>query len=130
MFVGSCGVGILSSIILASMAKSFLYFILFYGLFLGFFCGVAYVPVLATSFAYFPDNKGMVSGILMMAYGFSSVIVQSLILYLINPDNLEKDEHGIFPDQVLDRLPNTFRICALYIFCCCMIGAILMKSKK
>jgi len=53
------------------------------------------------------------------------------VLYLINPDNLPKDpDSGLFPDSVLDRLPNSFRILALYLFAVSMIGAFLMKSKK
>lgn len=66
-----------------------------------------------------------------MAYGFSSVIIQTMVLYLINPDSLPKDkETGLFPDEVLDRLPESLKIVAVYLFVICLIGAFLMKSKK
>ena len=46
-----------------------------YGVLCGFASGLVYNAVLSTMSAWFPDKQGMISGVLLMAFGFSSFFV-------------------------------------------------------
>lgn len=46
-----------------------------YGVFCGFASGLVYNAVMSTISAWFPDKQGLLSGILLMGFGFSSFIV-------------------------------------------------------
>lgn len=51
----------------------------FYALFAGLGIGIAYNVVISTVSAWFPDKKGLCSGVLMMAFGASTLILGKVI---------------------------------------------------
>ncbi|MGI6105915.1 MAG: MFS transporter [Raoultibacter sp.] len=48
---------------------------LFYGVFAGFGCGVAYNTIISTVNLWFPDRIGLASGVMMMGFGMGSLIL-------------------------------------------------------
>lgn len=83
-WVATCG-GILLGLglILASNATSITQLYLFYGLIGGAGIGTAYVCPLATCLKWFPDKRGLISGIAVAGFGAGSLVFKPLILTFI-----------------------------------------------
>ncbi len=80
-WVATCG-GILlgAGLILASNATSITQLYIFYGLIGGAGIGTAYVCPLATCLKWFPDKRGLISGIAVAGFGAGSLVFKPLIL--------------------------------------------------
>ena len=53
---------------------------------------------------WFPDNPGLVSGIIIGGYGFGAFIFDNVATKVINPDNLELNQAtGYYPEVVTER---------------------------
>ncbi len=83
-WVATCG-GILLGLglILASNATSITQLYLFYGLIGGAGIGTAYVCPLATCLKWFPDKRGLISGIAVAGFGAGSLVFKPLILAIM-----------------------------------------------
>ena len=64
--------------------SSVLMLYLSYGVLAGLGIGIAYNAVISTVNAWFPDKKGLCSGCLMMGFGASSLLIGSLVSYLMS----------------------------------------------
>ena len=49
--------------------------------------GISYLIPYNNAYKYFPNNKGLVSGIICSGYGIGAFIMSLVVLALINPDN-------------------------------------------
>lgn len=80
-WVATCG-GILLGLglMLASNATSITQLYIFYGLIGGAGIGTAYVCPLATCLKWFPDKRGLISGIAVAGFGAGSLVFKPLIL--------------------------------------------------
>ena len=70
------GIGLALAGILGSIAPAWLF--LTYSFLAGLGIGMAYIAIISTVNAYFPDRKGLSSGALMMGFGASTLILGSL----------------------------------------------------
>ncbi|MBE6662629.1 MAG: OFA family MFS transporter [Ruminococcaceae bacterium] len=70
------GTGIALAGILAPLAPFWLFFS--YAFLAGLGIGMAYIAIISTVNAYFPDRKGLSSGVLMMGFGASTLILGKL----------------------------------------------------
>ncbi len=75
-----------------------------FGVLCGLGAGFAYNAVMSTMSSWFPDKQGLISGILLMGFGLSSVIIGKVFAALAPPDG----------EVALWR--NTFRVMAVVIF--------------
>jgi len=127
-FVSSFGICL--SLLLAGLCTNFYAIVLFFGVLLGFFCGIPYVPSLYICYQYFPQNKGLISGLCMMCFGFSAVVIQTIMVTIINPDNKPKNATGLYPEDVLNRVPLAIHaICAITLIIS-QLATQLIKGKK
>ena len=69
--------------------ENFWIFVLFYGVFFGFFAGLIYVIPIYLGWLYFPNNKGTVSGAVIGGYGFSTFIFNFIAKAIVNPNNIK-----------------------------------------
>lgn len=83
--------GFALSIFLASLMTNLASFTLFYTGFMGFFLGVGYIHPLKNAYSYFPNRKGLCSGICMTGYGIGSFFYNQVFLGIINPSNIQAD---------------------------------------
>ncbi len=73
------GLFFLVGFLVASMTKDSLGFLYIgFGVLCGLGAGVAYNTVMSTVCSWFPDRQGMISGILLMGFGFSSFIIGNI----------------------------------------------------
>lgn len=85
---------------------------------------------------WFPDNKGLVSGLVVGGYGFGAFIFGFVSTALANPDDVSpavpKDgstEDKLFPRSVADKVPEMFRTC-LYFWIALSVIAILLVRRN
>ncbi len=67
--------------------SSILLLYVYYALFAGFGIGIAYNTILASVGSWFPDKKGLASGIMMMGFGASALVFGSLAASLMNNES-------------------------------------------
>jgi OFA family oxalate/formate antiporter-like MFS transporter len=99
---------------LSSFVTNFNLFMLTYAFFFGFGIGICYLVPVTCSWQYFPNRKGLVTGIIVGGFGFGSFIFSFLSTAIINPDNLKPDllvdGMRIFTQaEIVDRTPYMLR---------------------
>ena len=75
----------ITGIFLSSYATSLGSFVLLYGACSGIGCGINYIVPFVCGWKYFPENKGLVSGIISGAYGMGNFIYSYLSTSIVNP---------------------------------------------
>ena len=88
-FIGTTGFAL--SVFISSLMSSYIGYCIFYGAFLGFFAGIAYMMPFKNTYSYFPNRKGMCAGLCMMGYGIGSFLYNQIFLRIVNPDNIPSD---------------------------------------
>lgn len=123
----SIGIGGVVSAI--SLANDFLTFTLVFSGSFGCCNGLAYTIPLKICWDYFPQKKGMVSGIIICGFGLGSFIFSFVSTLLANPNNLTADHEvdGLvfYGHDVSSRVPGMIRklalswsiLCTISIFC-------------
>ncbi|XP_070558350.1 apicoplast pyruvate carrier 1-like isoform X2 [Ptychodera flava] len=121
VFIGST---ILSAGVLLtyfSIKYSFYLVIITYGVMIGIGGSFAYGTVITCGMRWFPQHKGIVSGLVATGIGGSSLLFNQLQTAYINPKNLLPTETpaGKYFDQkeILDRTPT----CFLFLGGCCIV---------
>ena len=69
---GICLVG--SGVFISSFMPTFAGFAVFYGAVFGLGCGFIYLPPVIAAWSYFPERKGLISGIIIGAFGLGAAI--------------------------------------------------------
>ena len=77
----------LIGMLMSSFVKNYWAWVSLYGGMSGIGCGTSYIIPLVCSWEYFPEKKGMMSGIIMGAYGLGSFIYTQIAAKIVNPDN-------------------------------------------
>ena len=107
------------SIYIASIMKSWWGFVAFYCFGYPFGIGLVYWPPIMCGWEWFPDNKGLVSGLVVGGYGFGAFIFGFVSTHIANPHNL-KTAHvpgtsdKLFPKSVANEVPRMFHICLIF----------------
>lgn len=131
IFLG-CGLA-LSGVYFSSFTKSLLPFFSLYCMLNGIGCGIGYLTPLVCSWEYFPEKKGLVTGIIVGAYGFGSFIFTIISTKLVNPTKadptIETDYATFFDSSVADRVPYMLRT-LVYIWCCFVFISICLVTRK
>jgi MFS transporter, OFA family, oxalate/formate antiporter len=58
---------------------------------------------------YFPNNRGLVSGIILCGFGFGAFVFNMISTAVVNP-NHEESKDGVFPKDVANNVPNMIRV--------------------
>ena len=94
-----------------------------------------YAPVLS-AWEWFPDNNGLVSGIVFSAFGLSAFFWGFLTTYLINPENCIPEvpsdgstQDKIFPVEVANRVPHCIQVLSI-IFSMLSLVAVFGVSRN
>ena len=66
------------------------------------------MPPLICGWEWLQDKKGIVTGVVLGAFGFSSFIFSYLALSIINPDNVSPsklpDGHLIYSEEIAEKV--------------------------
>ncbi len=99
-------------LILSGLSKSFLGILLSYGILSGIGIGFAYVCPISVGVKWFPDMRGLITGISVAGFGAGALIVAPIARSLIDTVN-------VF---------NTFIILGISFLILIMIGALILKN--
>ena len=77
------GVGIAGSGLAVYLESIYLLY-LFYGIFGGIGLGLGYITPVSTLIKWFPDRRGLATGLAIMGFGFAALISSPIIVYLIS----------------------------------------------
>lgn len=92
-----------------ALKKNLLAVVLIYGLGSGLGCGSSYMASIIAAQKWFPQNKGVFTGIIVAGFGFGGLIFTSLQTLYVNPYNKGYDTAtGYYEQSVYERVPNLF----------------------
>lgn len=86
---------------------------------------------LVCNWEYFPKNKGLMTGITLSAYGFSSFVFSLMSTWLVNPDDkpcTKIDDECIFQPEVANNVPYMIRTLG-YIWICLVLISVMLISR-
>ena len=108
----SVGVTIgISMLFASSFVTSFWPFLVLFGVGYGICNGLTYMVPMHHGWLWYPDNPGLVSGIVISGFGFGALIFGTVARVIVNPDNAEQDkETKKFPPEVNDAVPKMLMI--------------------
>ena len=75
------------SMYLASLMTQWVYFVFFYAVSFPIGVGLCYWTPILCGYEWYPKRKGMVSGIIIGAFGFGAFIFGFLTTHVVNPNN-------------------------------------------
>ena len=87
--------------------------------------GLAYFPILKSSWKYFPEKKGLLTGIILCVFGLCPMVFTSIADYVINPEHI-KPINGIYDSSIAERMKNYSFIMVIVFSCCGLLSQILM----
>ena len=106
---------------LCSLQKSLMGFLFFYS-FGSFGNGLMFMVSLVCAWDYFPQRKGLMTGIIEASYGLGPFFYNKIANLLINPDDekatieISSDVH-YFDNEVSERVPGAYRaLCCIWGF--------------
>ncbi len=77
------GIGIAGSGLAINLQSIYLLY-LFYGVFGGIGLGLGYITPVSTLVKWFPDRRGLATGLAIMGFGFAALLSSPIIVYLID----------------------------------------------
>ena len=100
----------------------------------GFGGGLNYLLPLIVGWEWFPDNKGIVSGVTLGGYGFGSFIFAQISTYLVNPDNAAPipnpdSDIDYYGPEVANRVPRMIRT-LVYVWAGLIFISLILISRK
>ena len=94
---------------LAKTMTSWWMFLIFYAGLMPLSWGLFYSVPVILSWEWFPERKGLISGLIIGAHGFASFISSFIALAIVNPNNEVPDKlTKNFPQSVNERVSTMF----------------------
>ena len=90
-------------------------------IFYGFAGSITYLPTLKNCWKYYPNKKGMISGIIFSSCGLSVFIFTSIGDFIINPKAEGKNSDGFYSKEVSMRYTQYLKF---FISCVVILGTI------
>lgn len=91
-----------------ALKMNFVALVLVYGLGSGIGCGSSYMASIIAAQKWFPNRKGLLTGIIVSGFGLGGLVFTKLETLYVNPNNVEPDSSRYFPANVYNRVPNLF----------------------
>jgi MFS family permease len=96
------GSAVVLPLFVCSYSQNYYLFIFMYAVVLGFGFGVLYMVSLRNAWQFFPNKKGMLSGLIMSFYSVGAIVWVLITKSIANPNNLKPDDHQQFGDVTED----------------------------
>lgn len=103
-----------------------------YGIMFGAGAGISYTAAYVSVQKYYPEKKGMVTGMVSMGYGSGALVFNQVATAFANPQNaealVEYNGNRYFDGEVPNNVPTMFLILAISYALLMIIGCILIKE--
>ena len=73
---------------------------------------------------YFPNNKGLVTGIVLCGFGFGAFFFNMISSKVVNPDGVNSD-NGVFDPSVANNVPKMIRTLTICWTCLSALSILL-----
>ncbi len=93
----------ISSYLILIFFKNYYLVLLGMGIF-GLGDGLGNLSIIKNAWKYFPNNKGLVNGIIIGGLGLSSSFFTPLADYIINKNGIKTDDDGFYDKEIANRL--------------------------
>jgi MFS transporter, OFA family, oxalate/formate antiporter len=93
---------------ISAFATSLIQFIMSFSVLVGIGLGLAYIAPMDAAWKWYPQSKGLVTGIILSGFGTGGFFLNILGSHIANPDNLSLFR-GLFPDEVYLNFPVLLR---------------------
>ena len=89
--------------------------------------GMGYYPILKTTWKYFPEKKGFLTGLILCVFGLCPFVFTSIADAVINPEAKKTNEDGIFTDvKIAGRMKDFSLIMTITMGICGVLSQFLM----
>lgn len=82
----------LGAVYLSSLIKDWTYFVILYGILYALGSSLIVYPSFITAWEWFPERKGLVTGLIMSGYGFGPFIFGFVSSALVNPEDVKPND--------------------------------------
>ena len=88
--------------------------------------GLGYYPILKTTWKYFPEKKGFLTGLILSVFGLCPFIFTSIADAVMNPDGVNTKEGGIFGPDIAIKMKDFSLIMVITMAVCGILSQFLM----
>ena len=88
--------------------------------------GMGYYPILKTTWKYFPEKKGFLTGLILSVFGLCPFIFTSIADAVMNPDGVNTEEGGIFGPDIAIKMKDFSLIMVITMAVCGVFSQFLM----
>ena len=128
IIIGSLIQSIFGVLITYFICDNYMLIYLTYGIIFGIGIGISYPNILVIVMKWYPNNKGIVNGIVLCGFGISALIFDKIQTILINPNNLSQNAlTGFTDDEIIGNFPYIFLYLGGIFFIMQMIGILLIS---
>ena len=96
----------------------------------------SFVPIMC-SWEYYPDHKGLISGLLVCSWGLGAFLFAYLMTMVANPDDLlptirsvNSEGDLLFDSHVASRIPQMFQTCLVIQCVLAVVGTLLVTRNS
>ena len=102
------------------------YWLIIFGFILyGLGIGMGYYPILKTTWKYYPEKKGFLTGTILCVFGLCPMVFTSIADAVINPNGIPM-ENEIYPEKVANNMKYFALIMAITMGVCGILSQVLM----
>ena len=87
--------------------------------------GMGYYPILKTTWKYFPQKKGFLTGLILCVFGLCPMVFTSIADFVINPEG-ESMVDNIFKPEIAIKMKNFALIMSITMGICGILSQLLM----
>jgi len=109
------------SVLIAANVENWWTFIVFYAIFFPAGIGLCYYPPIICGWEWFPNHKGLISGLCVGGFGFGALVFGFISTAIVNPDNkMPSKPDGcdkcdpLFPVEVSENVPKMLKFCLIF----------------
>jgi len=88
--------------------------------------GMGYYPILKTTWKYFPQKKGFLTGLILSVFGLCPFVFTSIADAVMNPKGKNTEEGGIFGPDIAIKMKDFSLIMVITMTICGGLSQILM----
>jgi hypothetical protein len=88
--------------------------------------GLGYYPILKTTWKYFPEKKGFLTGLILSVFGLCPFIFTSIADAVMNPDGENTKDGGIFGPEIGIKMKDFSLIMVITMAVCGILSQFLM----
>lgn len=111
------------------MVKSFYPFMLLFAAGFGLNNALNYMVPMHHGWLWFPQNPGLVSGIIIGGFGIGTLVFSQVCTAIVNPDNIAPVD-GKFSKEVSDRVPHMLFVFTVSRLCIAIVSILLIFPGK